>query len=470
MIQLKKIGFVLGPVLFLFIHFLGDGILATTLGIASWMIVWWITEAVSISITALLPLVLFPLFRVFDFAQVAASYGHKIIFLFMGGFIIALGMEKWNLHKRIALKIIGFTGSSAKGILIGFMLATGLISMWISNTATAVMMLPIALSVNDIVRKANEGNKDMKHFSLALFLGIAYAANIGGTATIIGTPPNAVLASVLSDQLGIELTFSRFMLVGVPTATIMMGVAYLVLSKGIKGTIDFVDIQPIIRKKKSELGKMGREEKFVLVIFASTALLWILRNPINTLLGEKWLNDYIISMAGGIAMLTIPSSLKAGKQLLLWEDMKKLPWGILILFGGGLALAKALESSGVIEQISIWVTTSGVEQWSVVMLILIVISLFLTEVMSNVALTTIFLPVVIGISTGLGENSLYFAIPATLAASFAFMLPVSTPPNAIVFSSGMITVPQMMKKGIVLNVIGVLLLWLIGMFLLPLIY
>ena len=175
-------------------------------------------------------------------------------------------------------------------------------------------------------------------------------------------------------------------------------------------------------------------------------------------------------MAGGIAMLTIPSSLKAGKQLLLWEDMKKLPWGILILFGGGLALAKALESSGVIEQISIWVTTSGVEQWSVVMLILIVISLFLTEVMSNVALTTIFLPVVIGISTGLGENSLYFAIPATLAASFAFMLPVSTPPNAIVFSSGMITVPQMMKKGIVLNVIGVLLLWLIGMFLLPLIY
>lgn len=466
----KKIGFLLGPIICLIICLLENSTLYFTLGAASWMVIWWITEAVSISITALLPLVLFPLFGVHDFSIVAASYGHRIIFLFMGGFIIALGMEKWNLHQRIALRIIGLTGSSARGILIGFMLATGLISMWISNTATAVMMLPIALSVNDIVRKANEGNSSVKVFSLALFLGIAYAANIGGIATIIGTPPNAVLASILSDQLGIELTFSRFMLVGVPAATIMMLIAYFILSRGLGNSVEFVDIQPIIREKKSALGKMSSEEKKVLVIFSITAFLWVFRNPINAMVGQKLLNDYIVSMAGGVAMLTVPSSFKEGKQLLLWEDMKRLPWGILILFGGGLALAKALEVSGVIEQISLFVSNSGVEEISFIMLILIAISLFLTEVMSNVALTTIFLPVVIGISTGLGANSLYFAIPATLAASFAFMLPVSTPPNAIVFSSGMITVPQMMRKGVLLNVLGIILLWLLGLFVLPLIY
>ena len=470
MIQVRKIGFLLGPLLFLICHLVGDSLLYTTLGIALWMVCWWVTEAVSISVTALLPLVLFPIFGVFDFAKVASSYGHKIIFLFMGGFIIALAMEKWNLHKRIALNIIGLTGSSATGVLLGFMLATGGISMWISNTATAVMMLPIAISVNEIIGKANEDNPVVKKFSLALFLGIAYAANIGGIATIIGTPPNAVLASVLSAQLGIELSFAKFMLVGVPTSAVMMFFAYKVLSYGLRGQIEFVDIQPIIREKKKELGKIGKEERIVLVVFASTAFLWIFRNPINSLIGDKILNDYIISMAGGIAMLTIPSSFKNGENILVWEDMKKLPWGILILFGGGLALAGAMEHAGVILAISEWISHLNFTHLGIYLLILIAISLFLTEVMSNVALTTIFIPVVLGICSGLGANAVHFAIPAALAASFAFMLPVSTPPNAIVFSSGQITIGQMVRKGIILNVLGVILLWVVGMFLLPLIY
>ncbi len=470
MLKLKKFGFLLGPLLFLVLHLAGGSLLYTTLGVAAWMVSWWITEAVSISVTALLPLVLFPIFGVFDFAKVASSYGHKIIFLFMGGFIIALAMEKWNLHKRIALSIIGYTGSSATGILLGFMLATAGISMWISNTATAVMMLPIAVSVNEIIGRANENNPVLKKFSLALFLGIAYAANIGGIATIIGTPPNAVLASVLSSQLDIELGFAQFMMVGVPTAVIMLFVTYRVLGAGLRKQIEFVDIQPIIREEKKKLGKLGKEEAIVLIVFVLTAMMWIFRNPINSLFGVTILDDYIISMAGGIAMFTIPSSFKDGKHILVWEDTKKLPWGILILFGGGLALAGAMEHSGVIAAISTWIEHLNYSHLGIYMLILITISLFLTEVMSNVALTTIFIPLVLGICSGLGANAVHFAIPAALAASFAFMLPVSTPPNAIVFSSGQVTIGQMVRKGIILNVIGVVLLWLVGMFLLPILY
>ena len=470
MLKVKKIGFFIGPLLFLLFHFFGGNLLFTTLGIASWMVTWWVTEVVSISVTALLPLVLFPIFGVLDFAKVASSYGHKIIFLFMGGFIIALAMEKWKLHKRIALGIIGKTGNSATGILLGFMLATAGISMWISNTATAVMMLPIAVSVNEIITRANGSNPLIKKFSLALFLGIAYAANIGGIATIIGTPPNAVLASVLSDQLDIELGFAQFMMVGVPTAIIMLIVTYRVLGYGLRKQIEFVDIQPIIREEKAKLGKLGKEETIVLIVFICTALLWIFRNPINHLLGLSLLNDYIISMTGGLAMFIIPSSFKEGKHILIWEDMKKLPWGILILFGGGLALAGAMEHSGIIAAISSWIENLNYTHLGIYLLILIAISLFLTEVMSNVALTTIFIPVVLGISSGLSANAIHFAIPAALAASFAFMLPVSTPPNAIVFSSGYITIGQMVRKGVILNVIGVLLLWLVGSYLLPFVY
>jgi sodium-dependent dicarboxylate transporter 2/3/5 len=442
----------------------------SVLAVAAWMVIWWVSETVSISVTALLPIVLFPLVGVYDVGEVSSFYGHKIIFLFMGGFIIALGMERWNLHKRIALQLIKFTGSSASGVILGFMLATALISMWISNTATTVMMLPIAISVNDIIRKSNQGNKHLNKFSLGLFLGIAYAANIGGTATIIGTPPNVVMVSILESSLNIDITFARFMLVGVPLATIMFVITFLILSRGMKKEIDFVDIRPLIRKKQQVLGRMTKQEKRVLTIFVATALLWILRGPINHLLDKKLLNDYIISMAGGLAMFMVPSNFKEHQFLLDWKQMKQLPWGILILFGGGLSLAGALETSGVINEISKAVLEANFQNIGWYILILSAIALFMTELMSNVALTTVFLPVVIGIAIGIEANAIYLCIPVTLAASFAFMLPISTPPNAIVFSSGHITIQQMMRKGVLLNVIAILLLWMLSQLLIPLVF
>lgn len=470
MILIKKTGLLLGPLAFALILIFGDGMMNSVLAIAAWMVIWWISETVSISVTALLPIVLFPLTGVFDISVVTAYYGHKIIFLFMGGFIIALAMERWNLHKRIALHLIRITGSSASGVILGFMLATALISMWISNTATTVMMLPIAISVNEIIRKSNPDNPHLRKFSLALFLCIAYSANIGGMATIIGTPPNVVLVSLLESSLGISISFADFMMIGLPVAITMLTITFFMLSKGLRKNINFVDIKPVIQQMILDLGRMKSQEKKVLAVFSITALFWIFRAPFNHLMGAEILNDYIIAMAGGLALFALPSKLKNHEFILDWKDMKRLPWGILILFGGGLALAGAMEKSGVILEISQIVMSFDLKGIVWYMLILAAIALFMTELMSNVALTTVFLPVVIGISGGIGADVLYLCIPVTLAASFAFMLPISTPPNAIVFSSGQITIRDMIRKGFYLNIIAVLVLWILSYLLIPIVF
>ncbi len=467
---IKVAGFLAGPVAFLLVSslvsadFISPGA-NKVLGVAAWMIVWWITEAAPIPITALLPLILFPFLGVMKMSEAAAPYANPIIFLFMGGFMIALGLEKHRLHERIALNLIRITGTSGNGIILGFMIATGFISMWISNTATAMMMLPIAISVIDLL-KTNKGNtpetesKGERNFGIGLMLIIAYAANIGGIATIIGTPPNVVFVGLLDQFYQQKIPFGKWMLIGFPLSLILLASCYLIITfifpnhlKKVHGSDE------LIKNKLMELGNLRKEEKLVMMIFGITSLLWIFQQAINFLLGKDMLNDTNIAMMGGSLMFLVPSSLKEFKFLLHWRDTEKLSWGILILFGGGLCLAQGLSNAGIIQAVGAIIAEQGsAVNW--LLFGLITASVFITEVMSNVALVQIFIPVVFGIATNLGLNPILLGLPVTLGASMAFMFPVATPPNAIVFSSGHMKVKDMMKAGFALNIVSILLIYL----------
>ena len=471
-IQLFKIaGLFLGPVFFLLVVFGSDDTMLApgawkVLGMAAWMVTWWVSEAVPIPVTALLPLIMFPVLGVFDIRESTAPYASPIIFLFMGGFFIALGLEKHGLHKRIALNLIRITGTHANGIILGFMIATAFLSMWISNTATTVMMLPIAMSVinlmveSDSVQLDDHNPRSFQLFSLGLLLSIAYSANIGGTATIIGTPPNIVLVGYLKEIIDYDMEFSKWMLVGIPVSFTMLMFTYLLITKVlfpnrlgvIKGSGE------VLRKQLLDLGKMSMEERLVAFVFTMTALGWIFKNYINLLLGGEYLNDTVTAMSGGVLMFLIPVNLKKGIFLMKWEDTRRMPWGILILFGGGLCLAKGMETTGLIQLIGDAISGSAHLQIWFIITILITIMLFMTELMSNVALTTIFIPVVIGIATGFGLDPVLVTIPVTMAASCAFMMPISTPPNAIVFASGKIRIKEMMKAGFILNLVSIVVL------------
>ena len=438
----------------------------SVLAVASWMITWWVTEAVPIPITALLPLVLFPLTGVFDVKTATAPYGSPIIFLFMGGFMLALAMEKHNLHKRIALNLIRITGTNGNGIILGFMIATAALSMWISNTATAVMMLPIALSVVNLLQNGND-SQNFNKFKLALLLSIAYSANIGGMGTIIGTPPNVVLVGYMESFYGHGIDFFDWMLVSVPVVIVLIFVTYLLLVKVLYpnklGAIDGADA--LLSKELEALGSWTKEQRLVAIIFGLTAAGWVFKKQINLMIGEPILNDTVTAMAGGIAMFCVPVN-EEGVLLMNWNAMKELPWGILILFGGGLCLAKGMEISGIVNLLAEAASNNdGVAIW-IVIAMLTTIMLFMTEVMSNVALTTIMIPVVLGIANGLGIEPIYLAAPVTMAASCAFMMPISTPPNAVVFSSGYVRMRDMMKAGVVLNIISILILVLVSVTLL----
>ena len=436
------------------------------------MIIWWITEAAPMAVTALLPIVLFPLTGVFTVDEATAPYANKIIFLFMGGFLLGLGMERHNLHKRIALNLIKLTGTNPNGIILGFMLTTAFISMWISNTATTVMMLPIALSITNLLGVEGTDDKRKKRFGLGMMLGVAYAANIGGTATIIGTPPNVAWIGFMSDMLGYEVTFAKYLLVGIPICVIMLSVTYLLITRVLypSGIDSLAESASVIDSQLKDLGKMSLAEKKVALIFVCTALTWILRGTINNLLDTNLLNDSVIAIAGGILMFITPVNLKKAEFLLEWSYTSKLPWGILLLFGGGLTLAKAMEKADIVQVVGESIAGDGSVNTILLIVGLTAFMLFMTELMSNVALTVIFVPVVIGISQSLGINAMYLTLPVTLSASYAFMMPISTPPNAIVFSSGMIRVKDMMRAGILLNIIAILLLVLLSQTLLPLIY
>jgi sodium-dependent dicarboxylate transporter 2/3/5 len=437
------------------------------LALAAWMITWWVTEAVPIPVTALLPLVAFPFLGVMKMNAAAAPYANPIIFLFMGGFLIALALEKHRLHERIALNLIRITGTSGNGIIMGFMIATAFISMWISNTATAMMMMPIALSVINLLKKSDtqlphELPKGERNFALGLMLMIGYSATLGGLATIIGTPPNVVFAGLLDEFYHQKLDFGKWMIIGVPLAATLCFSTYIIITrilfpnhlKQIEGSDE------LIRSRLHTMGSMSREEKSVLTIFALTSFFWIFQEAFNTYLFKKdILNDTNVAMTGGLLMFIIPADLKTGKFLLDWKDAQNMHWGILILFGGGLCLASGLESVGIIQTLGNWIAgQSTFNGWLIFGLI--AVSVLLSEFMSNVALVQIFVPVVFGIANGLHVNPILLAMPVTLSASIGFMFPIATPPNAIVFATGYIRMKDMVRAGILLDIVSIFIILL----------
>ncbi|MDP4685361.1 MAG: SLC13 family permease [Salibacteraceae bacterium] len=458
---LKKLGFFLGPLLFLVLLFIPEQSLQTKVfAVGAWMLTWWIFEVFPIFITAMLPMVFFPALGILSVTDTFAPYGNPIIFLFLGGFIIALAMEERRLHERIAFGLIRLTGTKPRGIILGFMLATAIVAMWISNTATAVMMLPIALSVINLMRDQVQDETMLKRFQLLMMLAVAFAANIGGTVTLIGTPPNLVFAGYYFELTGQDFGFGRWLMIGIPVGFSLLFATYFVLtrlvypihSKPLDGVKELFD------KKWKELGKMSLPEKLVLAVFSFTVTLWIFASPINDWLGTRALNNTNIAMAGGILMFIVPVSFSKSEFILDWKSTSRLPWGILILFGGGLCLANGLETAGIIDQIGAWVSDNVHTSPLVICIVLTGIALFATEVMSNVALVTVLLPVVIGIAQSMNIDPVYLSIPVTLAASCAFMMPISTPPNAVVYSSGYVTVGQMMKAGIWLNLLAIIII------------
>ncbi len=466
----KRAGFLLSPLLAIGVLWLpAAGGLGTeavrVLAVATLMIGWWVSEAVPIPVTALLPMLLLPLLGVTELKAAAAPYAHPIVFLFFGGFMLALALEKWNLHRRIALTIVRKTGTHADGIILGFMLSAAFLSMWISNTATTLMMMPIALSVVALLvdRKGQDHSAGQHHnFSLALMLGIAYASSIGGVSTLIGTPPNVIFKGLLKQNFGIEVSFVDWMLMALPFSVLLLLASYLVLVRWLYPNRlgELAGASDIIRSEVRGLGRMRKGERRTLFVFLLTAGLWIFGGILNQVNPYFQLSDELVAILAVLLLFTVPEDFRAGTFLLEWRDTEKLPWGILLLFGGGLSLAEALAKTGVIQLVGeLFAGTTG--SFGTI-LGLAVVSILLTEIMSNLALVAIFVPVVGAVGVSLGIPVVYLTIPVTIAASCAFMLPMSTPPNAIVFASGQVSIRKMVRAGLVLNLVAVLLVGLLS--------
>lgn len=463
----RSVPFILGPVFCLVTLLLSRWIplplpAIKTLAVALWMITWWVTESAPIPVTALLPLTFFPLLGIMPMKTAASPYADPVIFLFMGGFFIALALEKHRLHERIALYLIRITGTSGNGIILGFLIATGGISMWISNTATAMMMLPMAMSVVNLLKKHPDQqihhlDKAERNFALGLMLVIGYAATLGGMATIIGTPPNVVFVGLLGKFYGSTISFGDWMIVGVPVSITLLFMTYFIVTRILfpNGLKHIEGTQHLIHTRLEELGPVSREEKIVLFIFMLTSFLWIFQEPINLFAGQRVLNDTNVAMFGGILMFLVPTDLSKMQFLLTWKDTQKMQWGILLLFGGGMCMAEGLKVTGIIDLLGAWIAHQSTFSVGLILL-LIILTVFLSEVMSNVALVQIFIPVIFGVANGLQVNPILLALPVTLAASVGFMLPIATPPNAIVYSSGYIRMKDMMKAGLFLNIVCIL--------------
>jgi len=438
------------------------------------MAIWWCTEAVHVSVTAIVPLAIFPLLGIGDIKTVAAPYANPIIYLFMGGFVIALAVEKWDLHKRIALTILTSVGKSGPAIVGGFMLASAIISMWVMNTSTTLMLLPIGVSVVKIVSEsADELNDTQKHnFQLAVLLGIAYSATIGGMATIVGTAPNAFFVGFMKESGFTEIGFGQFMLVGFPLTLVMLPLAWFAITH-IVFPIKFSTSDATrnhLYKLRADLGLMSIAEKRVSVVFASAAFLWMTRPLLNMLSIFSGLSDAGIAMIAATILFLIPSANKNDPYLMKWETMSKLPWGLLILFGGGLSLASSVAQTGLADWIGESLVVLGGAGTIVLVIVITTLIAFLTELTSNTATTGTFLPVVAALAIGINVDPLIFALPATLAASCAFMLPVATPPNGIVYGSGYIRIPEMVKAGFVLNIIGIVVLSILALIVAPIVF
>ncbi len=439
-----------------------------TAGLAFWMASWWISEAVPIPAASLLPLLVVPLAGIANIKAASAPYAHPLIFLFLGGFLISIAMERWNLHKRIALKTMLVAGNKPSIQIMGMMFVTAFLSMWMSNTATTVMMLPIALSVIQIVKDKDSGNDA---FGKALLLSIAYSASIGGIATLIGTPPNALMAAYLSDSYSIEIGFAEWMMVGLPLSMVLLAICWFWLTK-VSYKVDQageVSAKSVFKKQLSELGSMSAGEKKVLYIFLFAALSWVFRPYIGKLTGLS-LSDTGIAMAAAILLFALPVKSGSDERVLDWESAKKVPWGILILFGGGLTLAAQIKSSGLAEFIALQIEGASAIPLIAGVLVVTALITFLTEITSNTATAAGFLPLLGPVAESITGTPLIWVIPAAMAASCAFMMPVATPPNAIVFGSGMIKMGDMIKAGFVLNLVAIALITVVTIVVLPMIF
>ena len=474
---LKQFGLILGPLLFTFTLLFfkpkglspeGIAVLATTL----WVAIWWIFEVVPIAVTAMLPIILFPITGAMELSTTTAAFGHKYVFLYIGGFILAIAIEKWNLHKRIALTVINIIGTSVSRIILGFMLATAFLSMWISNTATTVMMLPIGMAIILQLKDNPETKEDENEiFGKALMLAIAYSASIGGVATLIGTPPNLIFAGILEEQYNIEMTFSKWIIYGLPISITLLFICWKYLT-----TIafkfkqkDFPGGKAEIKRLLKNLGKISYEEKIVLTVFCITAFLWITRSFLISKLIPA-IDDTIIAMASATILFILPTKNRKEKKIINWESAVKLPWGILLLFGGGLALAEGFKTSGLAQWIGSQITQFETLPLFALLFVLIFAVNFLTEITSNLATTAMLLPIIAPIALVLDVHPFTLMVGITVAASCAFMLPVATPPNAIVFGSGYLKIPDMMKAGIWMNIISIILIAIITYYLLPLLW
>ena len=438
---------------------------------AALMVVLWVSEALPMPVVALMPLVLFPLLGMASFAESATPYANPAVFLFMGGFIIGLAIEKWNLHRRIALTVVKTTGTSGSRIILGFILATGFLSMWLSNTATTMMMYPIAMSVVQVLEQGNPNSKAMRNMAICLLLSIAYASNFGGIATLIGTPPNVAYAAFLKKQYDYSFQFVQWMAIGAPIAILLMLSLYFIMVKVLyrqqpqhdAATRDFID------HELQQLGKLSTPEKRVLMVFCLTAGLWIFKDLINAALGTRF-DDNLIAILGALLLFILPSGnvqLK-GQNLLEWDDTSRIAWGILLLFGGGISLASQLEKAGIIGSLGQWMAGSAGNNLFLLILVITTVSIFISEVLSNVAQVIVFAPVLAGMSDALHLDPLLLATPMVLAASCASMLPMGTPPNAIVFASGRLHLKDMVRTGLVMNLIAIVLITLFCYFILPL--
>ena len=450
-----------------------------------WMALWWMTEALPVAVTALLPILLFPLLDIADLKTTTSAYAHPTVYLFMGGFLLALAIEKWGLHRRLALAVLLSVGSNARALTAGFMLTAAALSMWISNTATTIMLLPIGIAVIKVVSDtvSDIADAQRRNFRTALMLGIAYAATIGGVATLIGTPPNTFMAGFLSDTYGIEVSFASWLAVGLPLTLVMLPLAWWLLV-GIVFPFNFKtsrQTHSTLMQLRQTLGVMGREEKTIAAVFALAALAWILRPALDNWL--PGLSDTGIAMTAGLSMFLLPASPQdradtpkitgaapespTPARLLSWTDSARLPWGILVLFGGGLALAGAVSNTGL--AVAIGSAVAGLQGVEILLLtaLIVTVVIFLTELTSNLATAATFLPVVGAVALDFGIDPLVFVAPVALAASCAFMLPVATPPNAIVFGSGYLRIPQMARAGLGLNIASIVLVSLVSIALVP---
>jgi sodium-dependent dicarboxylate transporter 2/3/5 len=430
-------------------------------GLVLWMLVWWISEVVPMAVTSLLPLIILPTLGILTMDEASAPYGDKYVFLFLGGFLLALALEKWNLHRRLALTIVKKTGTSANKIILGFMVASFAISMWISNTATALMMFPIAMSVvnlllNDPSRAKTRGERN---FSTTLLLGVAYGASIGGIATLVGSPPNAATAGILESNHGFTLTFFDWLKVGFPFALTLLLVTYALLTFVLfPNRLGHFQLgKDMIGKELTALGAWTSPEKKVFLLFLITAMLWMAQEFIAPFIAPFQISDISIALTSGILLFLLPAQ-RGSTALLEWQDTEKLPWGILLMFGGGLSLAKAFKQSGLLDAVMHWMDQLDKTNLLTYVAILCLVGLIITALISNLAMVNIFVPVVAALAIGSGQSPELFAIPVAISASCDFMFPMSTPPNAIAYSSGHIKAMDMFRAGMVLNVAAFLLL------------